>query len=167
MKIRLSDFRAFHAELIRSDLFYSTRCTFYLQSDTSSGERTVRGVRMTDGSVITADRILSGCSPYHTFIELMENRCDFIELDPTNDAEIENKSCDTVKESQIGEMANNGLPPDFVHHIKHTDFSCGAFKINCAVNNLPNFTCYPSPEGGEVGPMHRGNIVARYVTIQH
>jgi phytoene dehydrogenase-like protein len=36
--------------------------------------------------------------------------------------------------------------------------SCGAFKINCAVDSLPNFTCYPSPLDGSVGPMHRGTI---------
>jgi phytoene dehydrogenase-like protein len=38
------------------------------------------------------------------------------------------------------------------------DFSCGAFKINCAVNELPNFTCFPSPKDGSVGPMHRGTV---------
>lgn len=38
------------------------------------------------------------------------------------------------------------------------DFSCGAFKINCAIDKLPNFTCYPSPADGSAGPMHRGTI---------
>ena len=141
-----------------SDVFYFVSSTLSLL-ESSSGERTVQGVRMSDGSVITADRILSGCSPYHTFIELMENRCDFSELDSNKNTENNNN-----KESQIGKTENNGLPPDFVHHIKHTDFSCGAFKINCAVNKLPNFTCYPSPEGGQVGPMHRGDIVDRFVS---
>ena len=119
---------------------------------------------MSDSSVITADRILSGCSPYHTFIELMENRCDFSELDSNKNTEIDNNYTEINDNdgSQIGKTDKNGLPPDFVHHIKHTDFSCGAFKINCAVNKLPNFTCYPSPKGGEVGPMHRGKRCCSY-----
>jgi len=52
----------------------------------------------------------------------------------------------------------NPVPKDFLHHIRFTDFSCGAFKINCAVDKLPNFTCFPSPSDGSVGPMHRGTI---------
>jgi phytoene dehydrogenase-like protein len=46
----------------------------------------------------------------------------------------------------------------FRHHLRHTDFACGAFKINLAVNKLPNFTCYPSPVDGTPGPMHMGTI---------
>jgi phytoene dehydrogenase-like protein len=38
------------------------------------------------------------------------------------------------------------------------DFSCGAFKINCAVDKLPNFLCYPSPADGKPGRMHRGTV---------
>lgn len=33
---------------------------------------------------------------------------------------------------------------------------CGAFKINCAVDKLPNFECYPSSPDGLPGPQHRG-----------
>lgn len=39
-----------------------------------------------------------------------------------------------------------------------TDFTCGALKINCAIDKLPNFTCYPSPPGGLAGPMHMGTV---------
>ena len=35
---------------------------------------------------------------------------------------------------------------------------CGAFKINCAVDRLPNFSCYPSPADGKVGPQHIGTV---------
>lgn len=42
--------------------------------------------------------------------------------------------------------------------ILYLEFACGAFKINCAVDKLPNFTCYPSPADGSPGPMHMGTI---------
>ena len=29
---------------------------------------------MMDGSVLTADTVLTGCSPYHTFVELMNEK---------------------------------------------------------------------------------------------
>lgn len=31
-------------------------------------------------------------------------------------------------------------------------------KINCAVDKLPNFRCYPNDPSGEPGPQHRGTI---------
>lgn len=46
----------------------------------------------------------------------------------------------------------------FVHAFSLADFACGAFKINCAIDKLPNFTCYPSPPDGSAGPMHMGTI---------
>ena len=33
---------------------------------------------------------------------------------------------------------------DFLHEIVSTDYQCGAFKINCVVNTLPNFDCLPN-----------------------
>lgn len=89
----------------------------------------VGGVIMADGSRITADNVLSGVSPYHTFVELM--------ADP-----------DTSRQ----------IPKDFLKHIRYTDFACAAFKINIAVNKLPNFACYPSPADGRPGPMHCGTV---------
>ena len=76
------------------------------------------GVKLRTGEEIYADTILSAASVYHTFMELSPGLSDMdIKID------------------------------EFLKHIKHTDHSCGAFKINLAVNKLPNFTCYPSPEG--------------------
>ena len=94
------------------------------------------GVLMSDGSELHADTILSGTSPYHTFLELMPG--------------LARDSGDSTEDFP--------LPTDFVHHIRFTDFSCGAFKINCAVDRLPNFSCFPSPVDGSVGPMHRGTV---------
>ena len=101
---------------------------------------------MMDGSVLTADTVLTGCSPYHTFVELMNEKNIFYDDQETK----KNEEKISANNSGNEEMNN------FLNHIKHTDFSCGAFKINCAVNKLPNFSCFPSPIGGEVGPMHRG-----------
>ena len=110
---------------------------------------------MEDGTVLTADNILSGCSPYTTFIELMGESKDIIQNKPTsndlNNTSNHSKTCEKSEHSE-----NNELPPEFVHHLEHTDFSCGAFKINCAVDRLPDFTCYPSPIDGRPGPMHMG-----------
>lgn len=50
------------------------------------------------------------------------------------------------------------LPPDFVRHIRHVDYSSQCFKINLAVNALPNFACYPTAADGKPGPQHRGTI---------
>lgn len=108
---------------------------------------------MADGTVLTADNILTGCSPYHTFAELMGDQKENNKM---------NSKTNTPKNTENFE--NNCKFDDFSHHVKSTDFSCGAFKINCAVDKLPNFTCYPSPEGGEPGPMHRGKYV-RYVAL--
>ena len=83
------------------------------------------GVEMEDGSILTADIIVSGCSPHHTFLDL---------------------------------VTNAAVPNDFIKHLETADISCGAMKINCAIDKLPNFLCYPSPENGESGPMHRGTI---------
>eukprot|EP01034_Spumella_vulgaris_P021985 gene21985-28072_t len=99
----------------------------------TEGDRAV-GVRMDDGSELFADTILSGTTPYHTFMELLPG----------------------LARGGVEEV--NPVPPDFTHHIRHADYSCGAFKINCAVDRLPNFSCYPSPADGSPGPMHKGTV---------
>lgn len=91
------------------------------------------GVVMDDGSTIEAETVLSAISPYQTFHELMPA-------------------------SVSTSPAISPILAVYRHHIKHTDFSCGAFKINLAVNKLPNFTCYPSPADGTPGPMHQGTV---------
>ena len=127
-----------------------------LPKDSLTGERTVHGVEMEDGTVLTADIILTGCSPYHTFIELLGQ-----DNDNQNVMESDIQRPDNNKDSNGNEKNKNQFKNDvikFNHHIEHTDFSCGAFKINCAVNKLPDFSCYPSPKDGSVGPMHRGTL---------
>eukprot|EP00638_Chattonella_subsalsa_P017957 CAMPEP_0117863124 /NCGR_PEP_ID=MMETSP0950-20121206/5402_1 /TAXON_ID=44440 /ORGANISM="Chattonella subsalsa, Strain CCMP2191" /LENGTH=561 /DNA_ID=CAMNT_0005713849 /DNA_START=54 /DNA_END=1737 /DNA_ORIENTATION=+ len=49
------------------------------------------------------------------------------------------------------------LPRSFRDHIFHADYSCGAFKINCAVDELPNFESAPTING-KVGKQHCGTI---------
>ena len=120
------------------------------------------GVEMEDGTLLTADNILSGCSPYTTFIELMGENKDIIQNKPfSNDLNNTSNHSKTSEKSEHAE--NNELPPEFVHHLQHTDFSCGAFKINCAVDRLPDFTCYPSPIDGRPGPMHMGKYSISYL----
>lgn len=93
-----------------------------------------QGVKMADGSELYADVVVSNATPYHTFLELMPG----LSRDSGNMAE------------------SSPLPADFQHHIRFADYGCGAFKINCAVDRLPNFECYPSPSDGSPGPMHFG-----------
>ena len=33
------------------------------------------------------------------------------------------------------------LPKDFYERVQNQDYACGAFKINCAVDELPSFKC--------------------------
>jgi phytoene dehydrogenase-like protein len=94
------------------------------------------GVEMADGTLLHADTVLSNANPYHTFLELLPG----LSRDGNNPQE------------------ESPLPKDFVHHIRFLDYSCGAFKINCAISELPNFTCCPSPPDGSPGPQHRGTI---------
>ena len=101
----------------------------------------VTGVELESGEIVKTKTIVSCCSPYHTFMNLLPgDECDM-----------------SVGSSEVDSV----LPKDFVKHIKHTDMSCGAFKINCAVSELPEFTCYPntnvSASGEKLpGPMHMG-----------
>jgi phytoene dehydrogenase-like protein len=49
-------------------------------------------------------------------------------------------------------------PKGFIHRIQHTDYTCGAMKINLAVDCLPNFTCLPNSVNGKSGLSHQGTI---------
>ena len=95
-----------------------------------SGAAEVAGVELEDGTKLTSKIVLSGATPYHTFLELL----------PGLDSRV----------------ASNPVPPEYAKHIRFTDYSCQAFKINMATTKLPNFECFPSPEGGLAGPMHMG-----------
>ena len=97
----------------------------------------VKGVLMEDGSELYSDIVLSGCTPHHTFLELLPG---------------------VSRDSGWPNAYNSPLPQNFTHHLRFADYSCGAFKINCAVDKLPNFSCYPSPADGSAGPMHMGTV---------
>jgi len=92
----------------------------------------VAGVQLEDGTKLEADIVLSGATPYHTYLELLPG------LDTT------------LTEGQ------SPLPKEFAHHIRFADYSCQCFKINMATNALPNFECYPTAADGKPGPQHRG-----------
>eukprot|EP00730_Choanoeca_flexa_P012837 TRINITY_DN4667_c0_g1_i1.p1 TRINITY_DN4667_c0_g1~~TRINITY_DN4667_c0_g1_i1.p1 ORF type:complete len:569 (+),score=125.32 TRINITY_DN4667_c0_g1_i1:26-1732(+) len=49
------------------------------------------------------------------------------------------------------------IDPSCLQHIRAADYSCGAFKINCAVAELPDFLVQPNVNG-QAGPHHRGTI---------
>lgn len=83
----------------------------------------VTGVHLDDDTVLESDFVLSGTTPYHTFLELLPG------LD----------------------VARNPLPADFVQHIRFADYSCQAFKINMACDALPDFACFPTGADGLPG----------------
>lgn len=94
---------------------------------------TAYGVKLDDGTKLTAKIIISNTTPYHTFLELLPGY-------------------------QVLQKKSNDLPIDFAKHIRFADYSCGAFKINCAIDRLPNFTCCPNktsePEPQHIGTAH-------------
>merc|ERR1719499_877971 len=99
------------------------------------GKRAV-GVEMEDGSQIYAHTIISNTTPYHTFLELLPG--------------LSRNSGNLSEESP--------LPPEFVKHLRFADYGCGAFKINLAVNALPNFLCAPNQHPLTPGPQHKGTV---------
>jgi len=50
------------------------------------------------------------------------------------------------------------LPYSFRRRITNFDVASGVFKINLAVNQLPNFKAYPTDASGKPGPNHMGTI---------
>ena len=58
------------------------------------------------------------------------------------------------------------LPEDFARHIRFADYSCGAMKINLAVDALPNFACMPNDPSGRPGPQHQG-VCVRVCVCRH
>ena len=52
-------------------------------------------------------------------------------------------------------LPQGSLPPAFEKHVAHTDYSCGAFKVNLALSRLPRYACLPDT-GGAAGPQHVG-----------
>ncbi|KAF4691110.1 Pyridine nucleotide-disulfide oxidoreductase domain-containing protein 2 [Perkinsus olseni] len=81
-----------------------------VQRITHDGTRAT-GVEMSDGTQLRARMcVVSNATPWHTFLELL----------PLN-------ACDRPK----------SLGDRFTSQIRFTDYSCGAMKINCAVDRLP------------------------------
>lgn len=109
-------------------------CDAAVKRITFKGDR-VTGVELEDGTRVESDYVLSGATPWHTFLELLPG------LDATK---------------ITGSVDSSPLPPDFVNHIRFTDYSCQCFKINLAVDRLPNFECAPNSPDGLPGPQHRG-----------
>lgn len=66
--------------------------------------------------------MLSNANPYHTFLELMPSH-------PFPAAA-------AAASASAPESDSAPLPTEFVDHVRHTDYACGAFKINCAVDKV-------------------------------
>ena len=109
----------------------------YSEQHRGDGELRAAGV-VVNGQPVLAPIVSSCSTPYTTFLELESATLD-------------------AKSGGVSRRANPH-PQDFLRHISHSDYSCGAMKINLAVSRLPNFTCCPSPEDGSPGPQHRGTI---------
>lgn len=84
------------------------------------------GVMMEDGSIISAKVVISNATPYHTFLELLPG---------------------------FSSEDTSPIPREFSERIQFADYKCGAFKINCAIDELPDFICNPN-EGKLVSPHH-------------
>jgi hypothetical protein len=117
-----------------------------------AGAGAVKGVVLADGRVVEAETVISNATPYHTVMELMAS-------DVPGDAP-------RNKHLRGGAGAHAHLPESYVRDIRHADAGCGAMKINCAVDRLPDFLAMPNREhnredgrGGWLpGPQHFGTI---------
>jgi len=94
------------------------------------------GVQLKDGSQYFADVIVSNATPYRTFLEWLP--------------------------PEVLTQTPPAISQDYINHIRHADYSCGSMKINCVVQSLPNFSCFPSPADGSPGPMHMGTTHLNY-----
>jgi phytoene dehydrogenase-like protein len=124
---------------------------------------TATGVQLEDGRMITARKaVVAGCSPYHAFGELMGGLDGNSELrtlvscDPDPNGSNPNSSFERNGPIPSGSQYAQNLG-SFLDHVEQVDMACGAFKINCAIDKLPNFTCLPNTSD-EPGPQHRTTI---------
>jgi phytoene dehydrogenase-like protein len=53
-------------------------------------------------------------------------------------------------------IAPSALPDGFIRAVDRIDYASASAKINLAVDQLPDFLCYPGHQ--DVGPQHRGTI---------
>jgi phytoene dehydrogenase-like protein len=89
--------------------------------------KNAHGVILSDGNILNGDKIISNCTPYTTYQKFLDK---------------------TIFEN---------LPYDFQEKIESIDYTSATFKINLAVDRIPNFKCYPSVNN-KPGPQHRGTI---------
>ena len=136
------------------------------------------GVKLTSGHVLKSKRIISGCTPYQTFLEMMPFNKDELkkvgeggntESIPSSSSTTTDSSSTTSSSTTSSNNLNlkeqdsdfhsflNSLS-DYSTQIRHHDNNCGAFKINCALSRLPEFLCTPDQKDGDFGPMHRGTV---------
>jgi phytoene dehydrogenase-like protein len=117
----------------------------------------VTGVELADGTQLYADVVLSGASPYHTFMELLPG---LVADSAGAGANATTASGGAASGGAMGVGAGGGspLPGDFQRQVRALDHQCGAFKINLAVDRLPNFECLPNAPDGSAGPQHQGTV---------
>ena len=97
------------------------------------GGARAEGVELVDGSGVAARRVVSGCTPYHTYMELLPGFA-------------------------CSQGSDATLPRDFATHVRFGEHGCGAFKINLAVSSLPDFFCARNDGSGAAGPQHLGTV---------
>uniref|UniRef100_A0A7S2TK82 Amine oxidase domain-containing protein n=1 Tax=Lotharella oceanica TaxID=641309 RepID=A0A7S2TK82_9EUKA len=99
-----------------------------------------QGVRLDSGEVVTAKQaVVSNLTPFQTMVQLLP--------DAASRAQCEGSEMKEKKDLSA-----------YCEHIRGADYTCGSFKINCALDKLPNFACLPNHEAGSPGPQHRGTI---------
>eukprot|EP01027_Heterolobosea_sp_BB2_P027017 GEZU01042188.1.p1 GENE.GEZU01042188.1~~GEZU01042188.1.p1 ORF type:complete len:495 (-),score=156.64 GEZU01042188.1:120-1604(-) len=98
----------------------------------SASSASVKGVVLEDGTEIRAQYVLSNLNADYTFFKL---------IDPSD-------------------LKRGVLPERFVRDLKSFDYTSATFKINLAVDRLPNFRAFPNDphNANEPGPQHRGTI---------
>lgn len=86
------------------------------------------GIVLSDGSEIKSKIVVSACDPDKTFLRFVNDKYPDV------------------------------LPEKFRKRIESINYNSATFKINLAVDKLPNFTCYPNSQDGKPGPQHYGTI---------
>src|SRR5689334_3174833 len=85
----------------------------------------VTGVELSDGTIINSDIVISNCIFYKILIIIKIGTPD----------------------TTFKKLLNNSdkiLPFEYRKKIDSIDYNAANFKINLAVNKLPNFKCYPN-----------------------
>jgi phytoene dehydrogenase-like protein len=73
----------------------------------------------------------------------------------------------SIHSTVLGLLKNNSsIPKDYVNHVKHLEYASPVFKINVALDQLPNFKCLPNESPNQPGPQHRGTIHMNSETLE-